>query len=124
MPLWASWLKDFDILNIFHDELKIEKMTKFEILIATNGLILINYVITVLPIVYLVHPSLLFVKADHCYFVQHRITQLRIITLLIATSSGTDCIYSGSGQTVLLLLLTQCWLNSLISPIIGVWQII
>ena len=38
MPLWASWLKDFDILNIFHDELKIEKMTKFEILIATNGL--------------------------------------------------------------------------------------
>ena len=39
MPLWASWLKDFDSLNIFHDELKIEKMAKFEILIATNGLI-------------------------------------------------------------------------------------
>ena len=39
MPLWASWLKDFDILNIFYDELKIEKMAKFEILIATNGLI-------------------------------------------------------------------------------------
>ena len=38
MPLWASWLKDFDILNIFYDELKIEKMAKFEILIATNGL--------------------------------------------------------------------------------------
>ena len=37
MPLWASWLKDFDILNIFHDELKIEKMAKFETLIATNG---------------------------------------------------------------------------------------
>ena len=40
MPLWASWLKDFDILNIFYDELKIEKMAKFEILIATNGLII------------------------------------------------------------------------------------
>ena len=39
MPLWVSWLKDFDILNIFYDELKIEKMAKFEILIATNGLI-------------------------------------------------------------------------------------
>ena len=38
MPLWASWLKDFESLNIFHDELKIEKMAKFEILIATNGL--------------------------------------------------------------------------------------
>ena len=38
MPLWASWLKDFDSLNIFHDELKIEKMAKFERLIATNGL--------------------------------------------------------------------------------------
>ena len=38
MPLWASWLKDFDILNIFHDEFKFEKMAKFEILIATNGL--------------------------------------------------------------------------------------
>ena len=38
MPLWASWLKDFDILNIFYDELKIEKMAKFEILFATNGL--------------------------------------------------------------------------------------
>ena len=42
MPLWASWLKDFDILNIFYDELKIEKMAKFEILIATNGLSLLN----------------------------------------------------------------------------------
>ena len=41
MPLWASWLKDFDILNIFYHELKIEKMAKFEILIATNGLIFI-----------------------------------------------------------------------------------
>ena len=38
MPLWASWLRDFDILNIFYDELKIEKMAKFETLIATNGL--------------------------------------------------------------------------------------
>ena len=38
VPLWASWLKDFDILKIFYDELKIEKMAKFEILIATNGL--------------------------------------------------------------------------------------
>ena len=44
MPLWASWLKDFDILNIFYDELKIEKMAKFEILIATNGLIKRNLV--------------------------------------------------------------------------------
>ena len=43
MPLWASWLKDFGILNIFYDELKIEKMTKFEILIATNGLITLFY---------------------------------------------------------------------------------
>ena len=31
--------RDFDILNIFYDELEIEKMAKFEILIATNGLI-------------------------------------------------------------------------------------
>ena len=30
--------RDFDILNIFYDELEIEKMAKFEILIATNGL--------------------------------------------------------------------------------------
>ena len=42
MPLWASWLKDFDILNIFYHELKIEKMAKFEILIATNGLMWIS----------------------------------------------------------------------------------
>ena len=39
MPLWASWLRDFDILNKFYNELKIEKMAKFGILIATNGLI-------------------------------------------------------------------------------------
>jgi hypothetical protein len=39
VPLWASWLWDFDILNIIYDELKIEKVAKFEILIATNGLI-------------------------------------------------------------------------------------
>ena len=38
MPLWASLLRDFDILNIFYDKLKIEKMATFEILIATNGL--------------------------------------------------------------------------------------
>ena len=43
MPLWASWLKDFDILNIFYDELKNEKMAKFEILIATNGLIKVHF---------------------------------------------------------------------------------
>ena len=38
VPQWASWLKDFDILNIFYDKIKIGKMAKFEILIATNGL--------------------------------------------------------------------------------------
>ena len=38
MPQWVSWLRDFDILIIIYDKLKIEKMTKFEILIATNGL--------------------------------------------------------------------------------------
>ena len=39
VPLWASLLRDFDKLNIFYDKLKIEKMAKFEILIAANGLI-------------------------------------------------------------------------------------
>ena len=39
MPLWALWLRDFDILNIFYDELKIEKMAKFETLIVPRGLI-------------------------------------------------------------------------------------
>ena len=38
MPLWLSWLRDCDILNIFYDEFKIEKMAKFETLIATRGL--------------------------------------------------------------------------------------
>jgi len=38
VPLWASWLRNFDILNIFYNELKIEKVAKIEILIATNGL--------------------------------------------------------------------------------------
>ena len=41
MPLWASWLRDFDILNLFYDELKSEKMAKFETLIVPRGLILI-----------------------------------------------------------------------------------
>ena len=39
VPQWVSWLRDFDILIIIYDKLKIEKMAKFEILIATNGLI-------------------------------------------------------------------------------------
>ena len=38
MPLWASWLRDFDILNLFYDEFKSEKMAKFETLIAPRGL--------------------------------------------------------------------------------------
>ena len=38
MPLWASWLRDFDILNLFYDEFKSEKMAKFETLIVPNGL--------------------------------------------------------------------------------------
>ena len=40
MPLWALRLRDFDILNIFYDELKIEKMAKFETLIVPRGLII------------------------------------------------------------------------------------
>ena len=39
MPLWALWLRDFDILNIFYDKFKIEKMAKFETLIVPRGLI-------------------------------------------------------------------------------------
>ena len=38
MPLWASWLRDFDILNLFYDEFKSEKMAKFETLIVPRGL--------------------------------------------------------------------------------------
>ena len=38
MPPWASWLRDFDILNIFYDEFKSEKMAKFETLIVPRGL--------------------------------------------------------------------------------------
>ena len=38
MPLWESWLRDFDILNIFYDEFKIEKMAKFETLVVPRGL--------------------------------------------------------------------------------------
>ena len=41
MPLWALWLRDFDILNIFYDEFKIEKMAKFETLIVPRGLTLL-----------------------------------------------------------------------------------
>ena len=38
MPLWASWLRDFDILILFYDEFKSEKMEKFETLIVPRGL--------------------------------------------------------------------------------------
>ena len=38
MPLWASWLRDFDILNIFYEKFKSEKMAKFETLIVPRGL--------------------------------------------------------------------------------------
>ena len=38
MPLWVSWHRDLDILNIFYDELKSEKMTNFETLIVPRGL--------------------------------------------------------------------------------------
>ena len=51
MPLCASWLWDFDILNIIYDELKIEKVAKFEILIATNGLMSIIYSNIILKLV-------------------------------------------------------------------------
>ena len=40
MPLWASRPRDFDILNIFYDEFKSEKMAKFETLIVPRGLTL------------------------------------------------------------------------------------
>ena len=40
MPLWALRLRDFDILNIYYDEFKIEKMVKFETLIVPRGLVL------------------------------------------------------------------------------------
>ena len=40
MPLWALRLRDFDILNIYYDEFKIEKMAKFETLIVPIGLML------------------------------------------------------------------------------------
>ena len=39
MPLWASWLRDFEILNLFYDEFKSEKMAKFGTLIVPRGLI-------------------------------------------------------------------------------------
>ena len=39
MPLWALRLRDFDILNIYYDEFKIEKMVKFDTLIVPRGLI-------------------------------------------------------------------------------------
>ena len=38
MPLRASRLRDFDILNRDYDEFKLEKMAKFETLIVPNGL--------------------------------------------------------------------------------------
>ena len=38
MPLWASWLRDFDILNLFYDKFKSEKMAKFETLLVPRGL--------------------------------------------------------------------------------------
>ena len=43
MPLWASWLRDFDILNLIYDEFKSEKMVKFETLIVPRGLILSTF---------------------------------------------------------------------------------
>ena len=43
MPLWASWLRDFDILNIFYDEFKIKKMAKFETLVVPKGLKVIGW---------------------------------------------------------------------------------
>ena len=44
MPLWALRLRDFDILNIYYDEFKIEKMVKFETLIVPRGLIKVTYI--------------------------------------------------------------------------------
>ena len=38
MTLWAPWLGDFDNLNLFYRKIKIEKMPKFETLLATRGL--------------------------------------------------------------------------------------
>ena len=38
MPFWASWLRDIDILNIFYEKFKSEKMAKFETLIVPRGL--------------------------------------------------------------------------------------
>jgi len=38
VPLWALRLRDFDILDIYYDEFKIEKMAKFETLIVPIGL--------------------------------------------------------------------------------------
>ena len=38
VTLWAPWLGDFDNLNLFYRKIKIEKMPKFETLLATNGL--------------------------------------------------------------------------------------
>ena len=38
MPLWASWLRDFDILNLFYDKFKSKKMAKFETLLVPRGL--------------------------------------------------------------------------------------
>ena len=39
VTLWAPWLGDFDNLNLFYRKIKIEKMPKFETLLATRGLI-------------------------------------------------------------------------------------
>ena len=38
MTLWESRLRDFDVLNIYYDEFKIEKIAKFETLIVPIGL--------------------------------------------------------------------------------------
>ena len=38
MTLWAPWLGDFDNLNLFYRKIKIEKMPKFETLLAKRGL--------------------------------------------------------------------------------------
>ena len=36
--MWESWLKELDILNLFYDKFKSEKMAKFETLIVPRGL--------------------------------------------------------------------------------------
>ena len=37
VPLWASWLRDFDILNIFYDELKNWEMANLKYLSPLMG---------------------------------------------------------------------------------------